>query len=79
MELKGPFELTLKPNAGYWNFLEKKGQVKYSFIRLLRFGRIGKHPKVHYAAKDVFNGKVKPDEIIPYETFLRLLKKPMDA
>lgn len=50
---------------------DSKTQSKY----LLRFARIGNKPKAHYAAKDVFDKKRKPDFILTTIEVVRALKK----
>jgi len=39
------------------------------------FSRIGNHPKVHYAAKDVFDKKRKADKILTLHEALKAIKK----
>lgn len=39
------------------------------------FGRIGNRPPAHYAAKDVFDKKKKPDRVLQIVDFIRALKK----
>jgi hypothetical protein len=41
----------------------------------IRFSRVGNHPKVHYAAKNVFDRKTKPNEVLGLKTAVALLKK----
>jgi len=41
----------------------------------ISFGRIGSKPKVHYAAKDVFDNKIKPTKIL---TLKQILDKQKD-
>ncbi len=41
----------------------------------IRFARIGNTPRVHYAAKDVFDKKRKPDRILTMEDVIEALKK----
>lgn len=41
----------------------------------ITFARIGNKPKVHYAAKDVFDKKIPPNQVLNYEKIIRVLKK----
>ena len=41
----------------------------------IKFSRIGNHPKVHYAAYNVFSGKKKADCILRYKELLQSIKK----
>lgn len=42
----------------------------------ISFARIGSHPPVHYAAKDVFDRKKPADEVVTVEKLLQSIKKP---
>jgi hypothetical protein len=57
-----------------------KGLV-FTFFRLagkkfldFEFSRIGNHPKVHYAAKDVFDKKMKANRIVTLREVLQATK-----
>lgn len=53
------------------SFLEKNRKPVHN----IRFARIGNRPKAHYAAKDVFDKKIKPDRIITIREIIKALKK----
>ncbi len=42
----------------------------------IRFARIGNHPRVHYAAKNVLDMQKKPDEVVSVRDILSIRKKP---
>lgn len=52
-------------------FLEKNRKPSHN----IHFARIGNRPKAHYAAKDVFDKKIKPDRILGLKEIIRILKK----
>ena len=52
-------------------FLEKNRKPSHN----IRFARIGNRPRAHYAAKDVFDKKIKPDRIITIREIIEALKK----
>jgi hypothetical protein len=57
---------------GFLNgFLEKNKKP----IHNIHFARIGNRPKAHYAAKDVFDKKIKPDKILMLKDIIKALKK----
>lgn len=39
------------------------------------FARIGNRPRAHYAAKNVFNGKKKADEVLTFKEIMKAIKK----
>ncbi len=41
----------------------------------IRFARIGNRPPAHYAAKDVFDKKIKPDKVLTLEDIIKAIKK----
>lgn len=41
----------------------------------IHFARIGNRPRAHYAAKDVFDKKIKPDRIVTLKEIIKALKK----
>ncbi|TSC87541.1 MAG: Uncharacterized protein G01um10147_519 [Microgenomates group bacterium Gr01-1014_7] len=41
----------------------------------ISFARIGNRPPAHYAAKDVFDKKIKPDKILNLEDIIKAIKK----
>ncbi len=51
--------------------LEKNNRAEHN----LRFARIGNRPSAHYAAKDVFDRKIKADRVLTLEDFVKALKK----
>ena len=51
-------------------------RLKYKLVELnIRFARIGNKPKAHYAAKNVFNNKIKADEILTIKESMEIIKK----
>jgi len=53
------------------NFLKKNRKPAHN----IRFARIGNRPKAHYAAKDVFDKKIKPNKILVLKDIIKALKK----
>lgn len=51
--------------------LEKNNKPSHE----ISFARIGNRPPAHYAAKDVFDKKKKPNKILTLEEFIKALKK----
>jgi hypothetical protein len=56
------------------NFLRKLLETHKLPSHDIEFKRIGNHPRVHYAAKDVYNGKRKADKIISEKELIKELK-----
>jgi hypothetical protein len=53
------------------NILKKNKKPKH----YINFAKIGNKPPAHYAAKNVFDGKVKPNEVITLEKIIKEIKK----
>ena len=51
--------------------LKKNNRAEHN----LHFARIGNRPRAHYAAKDVFDRKIKADRVLTLEDFIKALKK----
>ena len=45
---------------------------------ILRFARIGSHPRVHYTAKDVYDGKICAKTTLTAEDIIGVIRKRAD-
>lgn len=54
-----------------FGLIEKNKKPKHH----IRFARIGNQPPAHYAAKDVFDQKTRPNRILTMDEFIKALKK----
>lgn len=68
IEYPGKEKIILSMIEKYLVLLEKP-------VHHISFARIGNKPRVHYAAKDVYDKKKKPDMILTMKDIIQILKK----